>query len=484
MRRSWAFVALTIVLTLLSGLVPTARAAPPFPYSPFGLVRINGELVPNGTQVTAWVNGVRYGTTTTVNDGWYTIDVLGDDPDEPGKDGGESGDTVIFKVGSHTANESGTWASNGDPRIDLNVTIAPTATPTSTPTPVTPTSTPSITPTPTDTHTPTPTLTPSVTPTPSHTPVAYWFNGFVYDNDTGVGIPGVTIKLYRQSGTEWVEINSKVTAESGLFGMWAAARAGRYALVEINREGYDSVRAEPPPGLDVEVPSADRIEFDNPPFGVVGPSKFYDVMLATPTTTPGGPLDTPTVTPTPTGTSAAPTATATETPLSQTVTPTPSGTPAPPTATPTPLPTSVLINPAGHVLLSAIGGKVQVLVPPGAVSEETVLTCSWVAVPSVLGLYPGSIAFILDAETLSGVPVSSLFAPIMIVVWYDVGDLPIGAPEDRLVLYRSDGDGEDWVALPSLVNPEARNLAAMSAKMGTFSVGTRLWLVDLPMLVK
>ena len=40
------------------------------------------------------------------------------------------------------------------------------------------------------------------------------------------------------------------------------------------------------------------------------------------------------------------------------------------------------------------------------------------------------------------------------------------------------------MALPSLVNPETRNLAAMSAKMGTFSIGTRLWLVDLPMLVK
>ena len=114
-------------------------------------------------------------------------------------------------------------------------------------------------------------------------PVQYWFNGYVYDDDTDEGIPGVTVKLYRWTGTEWSEINSKTTSESGLFGLYASAQSGKYALAETNSAEYESTRAEAPAGFDAEVVNADRIEFDDPPLGVVGPSLFYDARAPTPT---------------------------------------------------------------------------------------------------------------------------------------------------------------------------------------------------------
>ena len=163
------------------------------------------------------------------------------------------------------------------------------------------------------------------TPTPTNTLFpgeAYVFNGYVYDDDTAVGIEGVTVKLYRWTGGEWLEIRSTVTSNEGYFGLWAAPTAGEYAVVETNPAGYTSTRAWVAPGFNGEVVDDDRVEFDHPPIGIVGPSLFYDVRIPTPTATP---TETPTATPTPTLT---PTLTRTPTP-----TVTPSGATVTPTAT-------------------------------------------------------------------------------------------------------------------------------------------------------
>ena len=209
--------------------------------------------------------------------------------------------------------------------------VTPTATPvTPTATPVTPTATP-VTPTATPvtpTSTPvTPTATP-VTPTPTLAPDSYWFSGYVREDGTGLGIEGVTVKLYRSTGAGWSEIKSSLTNNSGSFGLWAAGREGSYAVEEINPEGYTSARAWVLPGLNGVVVSPDRIEFDNPPLGMVGSMTFYDVRVEVP------PTETPTATPvTPTPTPATPTHTPTGTPATPTFTPEPTSTP---TATPGP----------------------------------------------------------------------------------------------------------------------------------------------------
>ena len=148
--------------------------APPMPYSPWGTVQINGTPAPDGTPVTAWIGGVQYASCQTAG-GYYTMDVPGDDPDTPTKDGGLPGETVVFKVAGYTASPTGTWASGVSPQLNLSVTIPPTSTPTNTPAPTaTPTRTATKTPTPTATTTPTSTVTntPSATATntATHTP--------------------------------------------------------------------------------------------------------------------------------------------------------------------------------------------------------------------------------------------------------------------------------------------------------------------------
>ena len=188
----------TIVLLALSPTV--AEAVPPWPSSFYGTVKLNGSNVPEGTTVSAWIGGVQYAdteTTTWEGDSVYSIDVPGDDPDMPGKDGGVEGETIVFKIAGYTADQTGTWHSGTN--VELHLTVAETTvTPTATTTPTgmataTPTSTPTPTlttgykvylplilknyspgpqPTPTATRTgmPTATRTPTRTPTPPSTP--------------------------------------------------------------------------------------------------------------------------------------------------------------------------------------------------------------------------------------------------------------------------------------------------------------------------
>jgi len=241
--------------------------------------------------------------------------------------------------------------------------MTPTATATSTPmtptatatsTPMTPTATATSTPvTPTATATATPvTPTATATPvTPSPTPDDYWFSGYVQDGGTALGIAGVTVKLYRWIGAGWSEIRTSITSDSGLFGLWAAGGGGKFAVVEINPEGYISTGAWVPGGLNGVVVNDDRIEFDDPPLGFVGPCRFYDV-------------------------SESPTETPTATPVTPTATP---GTPTP-TWTPTATPTPELRVFEGNVYVGALGDRSVPL--PGALvelygSDDSVALGTW-----------------------------------------------------------------------------------------------------------
>ena len=111
-------VALTFAATL--GAASMALAAPPIPYSPWGIVTINGVAAPDGIEVTAWIEGVQYAATTT-QQSYYALDVPGDDPDTAEKDGGLPGETVTFQVGEHMVDQSGTWQSGNSVQLDLGV---------------------------------------------------------------------------------------------------------------------------------------------------------------------------------------------------------------------------------------------------------------------------------------------------------------------------------------------------------------------------
>jgi len=436
MNRTRISITLLVVSVLFFALSLEVWAVPPVPATFSGTVRLDGAAPGGGVNVTASIGGLSWSTTTfqAAGDTWYQIDVPGDDADNPGKDGGEPGDTITFRVGGYNASPSGSWSSGDHLNHNLSASSPPT------PTPITPTSTPTKTPTPTN------------TPVPAD---QYWFSGYVYDDDSGEGIGGVTVKLYRWTGAEWSEINSKTTSDRGLFGMWAAARAGQYALVETNPEGYISTRASAAPGCNGDVVDPDRIEFDNPPFGVVGPSIFYDVLLsAEPTASPTG--------------GATPTGTATP----ESVTPTLTATARPtPTATPSVVTTSVVITPGECGTLTSPDGSVQVTAPPGAVSEDANLTYTWLSAEAGTWFYPAGYAFRLDAATLEGDPLAGCATPMLVIIWYDPSDVPPDVREEDLKLYAFDEDSGEWHELPTATNTETNTLAAITDCTGLFSAG-------------
>jgi hypothetical protein len=173
-KRTWGWASLIVLslvaLALQSRVARPVLAFPPSqPYRAWGTVTINGVPAPDGTEVTAWIGGVQYALTASRNGGWYAIDVPGDDPDTPTKEGGVRGEVVVFKVAGQAAMPTGIWQS-GSFRLDLRVSITPTPTlaPTSTVT-LSRTPTPSLTPTSTRSPTPTQTFTPTRTPTSTRT---------------------------------------------------------------------------------------------------------------------------------------------------------------------------------------------------------------------------------------------------------------------------------------------------------------------------
>jgi uncharacterized repeat protein (TIGR01451 family) len=120
MRKHWVWIFLITVL--LTGITAIAvMAVPPQPYVPYGKVTLNDEDLPEGTEIIAMCGGVQFGVTQSVileGKSWYTIDVLGDDPDTAHKDGCNPDETVIFKLLSMEADQQGLWVS-GSQRLDL-----------------------------------------------------------------------------------------------------------------------------------------------------------------------------------------------------------------------------------------------------------------------------------------------------------------------------------------------------------------------------
>ena len=107
------------------GLVGEVWAVPSFPHTFYGTVKKDGANVPDGTVVSALIGGVSYGsgsTATSGGDSVYSLNVLGDNPDTPQKEGGVNGDTVSFTVGSDTADQTVIFSSGSTTNLPLTVT--------------------------------------------------------------------------------------------------------------------------------------------------------------------------------------------------------------------------------------------------------------------------------------------------------------------------------------------------------------------------
>ncbi|MBI5944541.1 MAG: hypothetical protein HY864_09245, partial [Chloroflexi bacterium] len=130
MKTQRIFSAVFLTIALIFGNFSTALAAPPLPSSFWGTVTLDGAAVPAGTMVSARINGVQYASVAvTINSGaaYYSLKVPGDDPETPGIiEGGVSGNTVAFYIGSYRADQTATWQSGPNVRVDLTSTTTHT----------------------------------------------------------------------------------------------------------------------------------------------------------------------------------------------------------------------------------------------------------------------------------------------------------------------------------------------------------------------
>ena len=158
--RTHAFLILSLALCALAALQGAlVRAAPPVPASFYGTVKVNGANVPTYVQVEALIGGVTYAVgpvQVSGADTVYALNVPGDIPETPGKEGGTTGETIQFRVGGLLCAQTAVWQSGAHTNLNLTATgTLPTLTPTNTSVP---------------TNTPTPTFTPTNTPAVTATP--------------------------------------------------------------------------------------------------------------------------------------------------------------------------------------------------------------------------------------------------------------------------------------------------------------------------
>ena len=120
-----------LTLLLLMANVSTVLALPPLPASFYGTVQINGANAPAGAIVSAWINGVQVAQTPVAlynNQTVFSLDVPGDDPATPSLiEGGNPGDTVVFRINNWTASPTGVWNSGVNTAINLVENNAPVA---------------------------------------------------------------------------------------------------------------------------------------------------------------------------------------------------------------------------------------------------------------------------------------------------------------------------------------------------------------------
>ena len=131
------FLVLTLWFATASGIGLAAsnnsRIPPTLDYV-YGLVRVNGKFVPEGTMISAWCNNeVMVAEEPTIMDNgeaWYALDIPADDPETIEKDGCITGDEVYFKINFQVNGENQVldaeqiknWVADGFSRLDLSAT--------------------------------------------------------------------------------------------------------------------------------------------------------------------------------------------------------------------------------------------------------------------------------------------------------------------------------------------------------------------------
>ena len=129
MKPQKSTLAIMVLACVLLATFTVAKAVPPSPSSFSGRVTINGQNVPDGTEMSAWIDGVKYATassSTYEGHSVYLLDIPGDDPTSLDViEGGVDDDTIVFRIGALEleAEQTGTWISGDDVSLDLSVMV-------------------------------------------------------------------------------------------------------------------------------------------------------------------------------------------------------------------------------------------------------------------------------------------------------------------------------------------------------------------------
>lgn len=117
-----------VVISIAAAILGVANSPPILPSSFYGTVMVNGAYVSDGTIISAWIGSTRFaevGTFTFEAKSVYTLEIPADNPGTTQKEGGQEGDTIVFKIGSAAADQTGTWHSGTNVELNLAASTAP-----------------------------------------------------------------------------------------------------------------------------------------------------------------------------------------------------------------------------------------------------------------------------------------------------------------------------------------------------------------------
>ena len=116
-----------IILFLLNvlSISQDVFAVPPLPHTFYGTATRSGVAVPDGTVISAWINGVQYASDTTPagGPGTYSFNVPGDDLDTTEIEGGREGNIISFRLGTNWATQTYAFHTGETTQLDLTVGI-------------------------------------------------------------------------------------------------------------------------------------------------------------------------------------------------------------------------------------------------------------------------------------------------------------------------------------------------------------------------
>ncbi len=112
-------------ILIIAGIYTTTSQLMPASY--YGSITREGVGAPIGTEITVWIDGTemttsRYVSRTKGTYGYYPdpgLIVLPDNPDTSEKDGGGTGDTLVFKINGFGADQTAVWYSGNIDEVNL-----------------------------------------------------------------------------------------------------------------------------------------------------------------------------------------------------------------------------------------------------------------------------------------------------------------------------------------------------------------------------